>query len=108
MGRCGISRVLDMTGLDRIGIPTFSAVRPDGMVLSISNGKGWTRAAAAVSAIMESIEVEHSEYPVTTDWRMSTSARELQQEGGKPRRSSTHHQGLPLARGHVRRVLLFT
>ncbi len=81
LGRCGITRVLDITHLDRIGIPTYNAVRPDGLVLSISNGKGWTKAAAAVSAIMESIEIEHSEYPITSDWRLSISERTLQQEG---------------------------
>ncbi len=81
MASCGITRVLDITHLDRIGIPTFNAVRPNGIVLSVSNGKGWTRAAAAVSAIMESIETEHAEYPITTNWRLSTSERALQEEG---------------------------
>ncbi len=78
---CGISRVLDITYLDRIGIPTYNAIRPNGIVLSISNGKGLTKEAASVSAIMESIEVEHSEYPLTTNWRLSTSARALESEG---------------------------
>jgi ribosomal protein S12 methylthiotransferase accessory factor len=81
---CGITRVLDITQLDRIGIPTYNAVRPNGIVLSISNGKGLTRAAASVSAIMESIEVEHSEYPLTRNWRLSVSARELERSGHRP------------------------
>lgn len=81
---CGITRVLDITHLDRIGIPTYNAVRPNGIVLSISNGKGLTRAAASVSAIMESIEVEHAEYPLTQDWRLSVSARALEQAGERP------------------------
>jgi ribosomal protein S12 methylthiotransferase accessory factor len=79
--RCGITRVLDMTHLDRIGIPTYSAVRPDGIVLSTSNGKGSTKAAAAVSAIMESIEVEHAEYPTTSNWLLSSSERILRLDG---------------------------
>jgi len=79
--RCGITRVLDITHLDRIGIPTYNAVRPKGLVLSISNGKGLTRAAASVSAIMESIEIEHAEYPSTERWLLSSSARGLQREG---------------------------
>lgn len=81
---CGITRVLDITHLDRIGIPTYNAVRPNGIVLSISNGKGLTRAAAAVSAIMESIEVEHAEYPITDRWQFATSARDLAQAGHHP------------------------
>ncbi|HEX2763721.1 MAG TPA: YcaO-like family protein [Allosphingosinicella sp.] len=81
LARCGITRVLDITGLDRIGIPTYNAVRPDGIVLSISNGKGWTRSAAAVSAIMESIEVQHAEYPSTASWRLSVSSAALRSEG---------------------------
>jgi ribosomal protein S12 methylthiotransferase accessory factor len=81
MADCGITRVLDITHLDRIGIPTYNAVRPNGLVLSISNGKGWTKAAASVSAIMESIETEHAEYPITSNWRLSTSERALQLEG---------------------------
>jgi ribosomal protein S12 methylthiotransferase accessory factor len=82
--RCGITRVLDITHLDRIGIPTYNAVRPNGLVLSISNGKGLTKAAATVSAIMESIEIEHAEYPSSERWLMSTSARELKREARRP------------------------
>ncbi|CBW76890.1 Hypothetical cytosolic protein (plasmid) [Mycetohabitans rhizoxinica HKI 454] len=84
LARCGITRVLDVTQLDRIGIPTYNAIRPNGIILSISNGKGWSSAAAAVSAIMESIEVEHSEYPDTSSWRLATSATALRTEGLDP------------------------
>lgn len=82
--RCGITRVLDITHLDRIGIPTYNAVRPEGLVLSVSNGKGFTRAAASVSAIMESIEIEHAEYPVMDRWTLSRSARDLADQGHSP------------------------
>lgn len=54
----GITRVADITKLDRIGIPVFSCIRPaaaDGAV-SVYNGKGATPLAARVSAIMEGIE----------------------------------------------------
>ncbi|ARS67239.1 hypothetical protein CN204_18465 [Sinorhizobium meliloti] len=81
MRTCGISRVLDVTHLDRIGIPTYNAVRPNGMILSVSNGKGWTKAAASVSAIMESIEVEHAEYPDTSAWHLAQSAKVLRNRG---------------------------
>nr|WP_319538367.1 YcaO-related McrA-glycine thioamidation protein [uncultured Methanospirillum sp.] len=54
----GITRVADITGLDRLGIPVFSCIRPDAAEGSISvyNGKGATEMAARVSAIMEGLE----------------------------------------------------
>ena len=81
MRACGISRVLDVTTLDRIGIPTCNAVRPDGVVLSVSNGKGWNKMAASVSAIMESIEFHHAEYPDTSGWTKAQSAQFLRGAG---------------------------
>ncbi|GAB5376065.1 MAG: YcaO-like family protein [Acuticoccus sp.] len=52
----GISRVAGITGLDRIGIPVFTAVRPNGRSLSVFQGKGLTLEAARVSAVMEAFE----------------------------------------------------
>ncbi len=51
----------DITDLDILGIPVFQAVRPMGRSLSVSQGKGLTKAASKVSAVMEAIEVWHSE-----------------------------------------------
>lgn len=81
LSKCGITRVLDTTYIDRIGIPTYNATRPEGIILSLSNGKGWTNAAAAASAVMESIEVDHAEYPDISTWRLSTSESMLRVEG---------------------------
>jgi ribosomal protein S12 methylthiotransferase accessory factor len=53
----GVTRLADITGLDRVGIPTYSAVIPrsrDG--LSITNGKGLMPIDAKVGAVMEAIE----------------------------------------------------
>ena len=58
---CGITRVVDVTRLDRLGIPTCCAIRPTATVMQVSNGKGVTQAAARVSALMESIELFHAE-----------------------------------------------
>lgn len=55
--RAGITRVADVTRLDRLGVPVFQAVRPRGWSLSVSQGKGVTAAAARVSAAMEAIEL---------------------------------------------------
>lgn len=63
----GISRVADITGLDRIGIPVFTACRPNSRSLSVFQGKGATRDAARVSAVMEAFETwcaEHIDHPL--------------------------------------------
>jgi len=59
---CGITRLADITGLDRIGIHTALAFRPNSCSLSNSAGKGFTRPAAMVSAAMEGIELHHAEH----------------------------------------------
>lgn len=60
--RFGITRVANVTGLDRIGIPVWMCIRPNGHSLSVSQGKGITSELAQASAIMESIELFHSEH----------------------------------------------
>ncbi|MDR0767940.1 MAG: YcaO-related McrA-glycine thioamidation protein [Methanosarcinales archaeon] len=54
----GITRVADITKLDRLNIPVFSCIRPGaaGGAISVYNGKGATPIAARVSAIMEGLE----------------------------------------------------
>jgi ribosomal protein S12 methylthiotransferase accessory factor len=54
--RFGLTRLADVTGLDRIGIPVVLSIRPNGPFLSVDAGKGFTREAAMASAAMESIE----------------------------------------------------
>ncbi len=72
----GITRVANVTGLDRIGIPVYNACRPLSLSISVSQGKGSEALAAKVSAIMESVESFHAEniaLPV-----MAGSPRQLQ------------------------------
>jgi len=57
----GITRIANITGLDRIGLPVCVAVRPNSRTLATAQGKGETIAAAKVSAMMESIETWHAE-----------------------------------------------
>ncbi|WP_305984542.1 YcaO-like family protein [Roseibium sp. MMSF_3544] len=59
----GITRVSRLTGLDRIGVEVFAAVRPNARGLSVAQGKGCTREAAELSGIMEAIELSHAENP---------------------------------------------
>ncbi len=63
----GITRLADVTGLDRIGIHTCCAIRPTSAVLQVSNGKGQTLEAAMASAAMESIELFHAENPIASN-----------------------------------------
>jgi ribosomal protein S12 methylthiotransferase accessory factor len=57
MRSIGITRVSDITGLDRLGIPVWSAVVPKSRdLLSVYNGKGATHVGAKVGAIMEAFE----------------------------------------------------
>jgi ribosomal protein S12 methylthiotransferase accessory factor len=58
MKLAGITRLADITDLDRIGIPVFSAIRPsaEGGAISVYNGKGRTKEEAKVSALMEGFE----------------------------------------------------
>jgi len=75
--RAGITRLADVTGLDRIGIPTILALRPNAKSLSVSAGKGISVAAASASAAMEAIEIHQAEYYLLPNSR--TSWREMSQ-----------------------------
>ena len=57
----GITRVANVTGLDRIGIPVVMVTRPNSRSLSVSQGKGQDLASARVSGVMESVEMFHAE-----------------------------------------------
>ncbi len=61
LGSMGITRVANLTGLDRIGIPVVMVCRPRSRALSVSQGKGLTLEAAKCSGIMESVESYHAE-----------------------------------------------
>jgi ribosomal protein S12 methylthiotransferase accessory factor len=53
----GVTRLADITGLDRIGIPVYSSVVPKSDdILSVYNGKGARRVDAQAGALMEAIE----------------------------------------------------
>jgi ribosomal protein S12 methylthiotransferase accessory factor len=54
----GVTKVADVTDLDRVGIPNFMAVRPHdlGPGISYYSGKGRTRSDAHAGALMEAIE----------------------------------------------------
>jgi ribosomal protein S12 methylthiotransferase accessory factor len=62
LAEMGITRAADVTGLDRLGIPTWCAIRPNARQVQVANGKGLSHPAAKVSALMEAIEHWHAEY----------------------------------------------
>jgi len=61
----GVTRIANITDLDRVGIPVFSAIRPSAAAgaISIYSGKGVTDTNARISAIMESFERCLAEQP---------------------------------------------
>jgi YcaO-like protein with predicted kinase domain len=59
--RMGITRVANVTGLDRIGIPVVMVCRPNSRSIAVSQGKGLDLDAARASGLMESVESHHAE-----------------------------------------------
>jgi len=58
---CGVTRLADITGLDRLGLPVWQAVRPAGRSLSVHQGKGPSPGAAKIGALCEAIEAHCAE-----------------------------------------------
>ena len=70
----GITRVADITDLDRIGMPVFTAIRPtaeDGAI-SIYGGKGISKDHAKASAMMEGFERYSAEKQESDDTIFAT------------------------------------
>jgi YcaO-like protein with predicted kinase domain len=57
----GITRLGNITGLDRIGIPVVAAIRPNSRSVSVSQGKGLDLSQAMASALIEAVEGFHAE-----------------------------------------------
>ncbi len=60
--RMGITRIANVTGLDRTGVPVVMVVRPNARSVAVSQGKGLTLAAAKASGAMEAAELWHAEH----------------------------------------------
>ena len=76
----GVTRSASVTGLDILGVPTWVAIRPGGLILQVSNGKGLTDAAARVSALMEAVELHHAEFP-RPERLVQARERDLREDG---------------------------
>ena len=90
MRAMGITRIANLTGLDRLGIPVVGVFRPNSKSVAVAQGKGLDLDAAKASGVMEAVETFHAE---TTE---SAEAREL---GGLAPRSGdvVDVRRLPLA-----------
>jgi YcaO-like protein with predicted kinase domain len=58
----GITRIANVTGLDRIGIPVVVVCRPNARSSAVFHGKGIDMPAAKASGVMEAVEMWHAEY----------------------------------------------
>jgi YcaO-like protein with predicted kinase domain len=64
----GITRVADLTGLDRVGIPVYDAIVPrSNDTISAYHGKGLTAIDAKTSAVMEAVERFSGGLPLRPD-----------------------------------------
>ena len=74
----GVTRLADITGYDRIGMPVWQAIRPQSRSLSVGLGRGASRAQARVSALMETLELHVAE-TVTPDLEAAPTTAEVSQ-----------------------------
>jgi YcaO-like protein with predicted kinase domain len=101
LSRFGITRIANMTGLDRTGIPVVMVCRPNARSSAVFHGKGIDIAAAKASGLMEAIETWHAEhvqlplrYGSATDLQAQHQVADLD---GLPRTPSDgFHPDLPM------------
>lgn len=75
--KAGITRLVDLTTLDDIGLPVYTCIRPCSKNLTTSQGKGITHELAICSAYMEGIENFYAETPY---YDLSGSYAELKEK----------------------------
>jgi ribosomal protein S12 methylthiotransferase accessory factor len=111
----GITRLARVTGLDRIGVPVWTAIRPNAASLSVSQGKGIDDDAAIASAIFEAAEIAVAERPhpgaflaaktelAAAGARVLDAARYLRRDARAPGadESATWVEGLDLLSGEA-------
>jgi ribosomal protein S12 methylthiotransferase accessory factor len=84
MSGLGISRVSDITRMDRLGLPVYASIRPRGRALRVHAGKGLQAVEAKVGALMEAVEFTAAE-PQNNTWtsRLLTLRHFVEQFGGR-------------------------
>lgn len=58
---CGVTRLAEVTRLDRFGLPVWQAIRPLSRAVSVHQGKGANDTDARIGALMEAIESHAAE-----------------------------------------------
>jgi ribosomal protein S12 methylthiotransferase accessory factor len=101
LGDFGITRVANLTGLDRAGIPVVMVCRPNARSSAVFHGKGIDLPAAKASGVMEAIETwhaEHADLPLRFGSVAELRARlRLANVAALPRAAgNTFHEALPL------------
>lgn len=99
--KVGVTRIANLTGLDRVGVPVVAVHRPNSRSLAVSQGKGFTLLEAQVSGVMESIESYHAEHVsaglLLGSWSEMRARHRVVDAAGLPRLSvSRFHVDLPL------------
>jgi YcaO-like protein with predicted kinase domain len=77
-----ISRLLDLTPLDTVGLCVFSAVVPNAVTDCYANGKGPDRDTALVSALMEAYELHAISQPISTRALYAKTVAEVEARAG--------------------------
>jgi ribosomal protein S12 methylthiotransferase accessory factor len=101
MAAMGITRIANITGLDRIGVPVVMVSRPNSRSIAVSQGKGLDLASAKASGLMESVETFHAEtisLPLRLgSYRQLARTHPLVDVSGLPRSTrSRYHDDEPL------------
>jgi YcaO-like protein with predicted kinase domain len=101
MGQMGITRIANITGLDRIGVPVVMVSRPNSRSIAVSQGKGLDLPAAKASGLMESVETFHAETITTPlklgSYRQLARTHPLVDVAGLPRSArSAYHDDEPI------------
>jgi YcaO-like protein with predicted kinase domain len=100
LGDFGITRIADVTGLDRIGLPVMMVVRPRSRSNAVSQGKGLDLQAATASGLMEAIETWHAERVeaevIATRLELESVGAVVDVGGLPPRRDRRFHAELPI------------
>jgi YcaO-like protein with predicted kinase domain len=111
--KAGITRISNVTGLDRVGIPVVMAVRPASRTLSVWQGKSNTLVGAKISGIMEGVETACAESPPrANEWASAFELGPLAPSSlfaRSPGGSAIRHERMAWLRGYdlVARKLLY-
>jgi len=98
----GVTRIADITGLDNLGIPVVTVIRPFAKHLSVSQGKGLTLELATMSALMEAIECYHAEHIKTHDFEGTYASLSKEYDLIHPAQFHKHF----LKQGHIEHISL--